>query len=187
MKRLLITSTLMALVGPALADGKMLMLNCEIRPAVKGNYFLKTDPTCEFSGPNGSGTIVVHRTPPAVDPEVPGDDDPVVDPEEPGDDDPVVDPEVPGDDDPVVDPEVPGDDDPVIEDPEVPGDDPVIEEPPVEPETPEEPTDPEDGEGHGNNGHGNGNDDGTCQGAGCSDDTNPGNKPEDKPQGPKKP
>lgn len=36
------------------------------------------------------------------------------------------------------------------------------------------PTEPEEDEGKGNNGHGNGNDDGSCQGQGCSDETNPG-------------
>ena len=66
---------------------------------------------------------------------------------------------------------------------------------PIDPVDPTDPTDPTDPEckgkkcngGGGNNGHGNGNDDGTCQGAGCTDDTNPGNGGPKPPKPPKSP
>ena len=51
---------------------------------------------------------------------------------------------------------------------------PDVPDTPTDPEVPDVPTDPEDDPTKGNNGHGNGNDDGTCQGRGCTDDTNPG-------------
>lgn len=59
-------------------------------------------------------------------------------------------------------------------------DQPDVPDTPTDPEVSDVPTDPEDDPTKGNNGHGNGNDDGTCQGRGCTDDTNPGKGPKNK-------